>query len=712
MNKNKAFKRILSLFLFTLFAAAFLQGCTQKHENEPVRTEEPVIEIPDEPEPAFVPNSADSDYNEYERTEYTEPSGGKNNIKLKMEYDYELPKDVSELLNGAAGVNVFDTEWPFKLSIQNESGETVPYEIYDYYGKVLYSGTVPCDSQNNTVVRGVKRHPTGYFTVKAGEKEFHYAVTPPYSERTLDDSPFAMDFASAYLVTTAKMVYKYSAAAKISGVTWVRERSNWSDYEASKGKYSYRSTDAKYEAIKNAGLKNIAMLSAAPGWALDGPSISDMRGGFRKTHMAIYNLCKDMAKHYDGIVDAWELWNEEDFTFAAEPAELFAGWFKSGALGLKDSGADVLVSFGGFCMWGRDDYMPLAMKNAILDYSDIYNFHAHMGFKGSYVDFLSMPAVGYQLGINSQYNAFNKPLWITEAGLNLPVSGKKNEVTAEQLKGQAPYLVQSACLSLSKGTSKHFWFVLSPYLEGTVDYGSFSRNGINEPYPTVAAESVMTYMLGEGKYAGYLESADGIHAPVFNTGKGYVAVVWNETDSQPYTVKSAKNLYIVDMMGGRTEALSENGTVTVSVSQEPTYIKLKSLPDNFVSETYPACTAEATVCHTDYTVGQRVIAVPEFSKIDYKTEKTNGHKVQDGQTITVRLTNLNDRDVSGTLDIRLEGFSAELNDGSNITIKAMSEITVKVTLKRTSGNTGDYLTVNGSFEGSEISPACCHVFTE
>ena len=704
-------RNIISIFSLALVFPCMLCGCDSGGIINPAGSTDPGFseQVLETPEPVVI------SYNEYENLEYEEGTKAKKTVKAEFSYDYNLPEDQKGVLEGAAAVNVLDCEYPLKLTVTNATGTALSYKCVDLYENEIFSGTIPAEGGTAILTKGIYNHPTGYFTLSVGDDfETSYVVVPAFSQRIIEDTPFAMDYASTYLVSNTKNVFRVAAAAKISGVTWVRERANWTSYEASEGKYSYTSTKNAFNAVKQAGLKNLAMLCVAPSWAYknEDKSTDLMQGGFRTTHLNIYNLCRDMAKEYEGIVDGWELWNESDYGFAAEPAELFAGWFKSGALGLKDSGAAVTVSYGGYCMWpGQtdNDYMPISLQNDIMTYSDIYNFHAHVAYTGSYVDYLAMPAVSYQLEMSRTYNIQNKPIWVTEAGMQMNVSESDTKTpTKTQLRKQCPYIVQSTCLSLSQGVSRHFWFVLSPYIENGGDFGTFSSD--YTPYPTLAAEAVLTGMLGLGKYRGYLKAEEGQHALVFWSGTEYVAVCWNESEAEKFSIESAGDLIMTEMMGGKTTLEAKKGRVTFEISQDPVYISLgSSLPKSFVRVDYNENEAEA-IANTEFTIGQRVIAVPEFDTRDYESEKASGHKIEDGTKLSIRLTNLNEQSVTGTIEIKCDGLTFIPDYSGSITVEAMSEIIVTGALTKIGNKPGTYLYVNGSFEGTAISQACCRVY--
>ena len=626
-------------------------------------------------------------------------------------YDAELPETDSETLLAAATVHVFDGSRPLRIELSTtaeENEKTVEYSLTDYFGSMVFSGELKAVNGKTILKKGVKNHATGYFKLKVGDAEYDYVVTPPLSSR-LEDSPFAADFASYYLVNGEKNVYNLSCAAKLAGITWVRERADWVTYEPQRGVYDFTSTEAKFKAIDKAGLKLLTLVYGAPSWAYgeNYPVSSGTLGSFRDSQLDAYKTFKAMAEYYKGVVDGWELWNESDGNFAGETADLFAAWYKAAALGVEDANTGAALSYGGFCTSNKvSDYMPLAYMNDILDYSDIYNYHFHVvGGSSDFVDFTSGTPVIDSKAYNYLYNTTGKPVWITEAGMKLVFADGVTAPTEEQLTNQTPYVVTSAVQSLSTGTDKHFWFILAPYIEAGGDFGTFSAD--LSPYPSLAAEAVMTYMLGQGRYTGELSGLpNNAYGELFDTGSGFVATVFSEK-TMSYTFSSASAVIVTDLMGGQKTVEPENGKITIELSTVPQYISYASAPAYYQQDYADA----GLKTDTEYTVGQRVIISPEFDVKSYISSKASGYKLsaEEATELTVRITNLNSVAVSGSVLGLLEGFT--VTGGDNVSVEAYSYTKTTLTLTPDGSKIDNYLRLTGKFNSSDTSAAVSRVYT-
>ena len=621
-----------------------------------------------------------------------------------VSYGADLKDGEKDILAGAANVSVFDCRYPIRLDVSvNGDGKTeIPWSVKDFFGNVVYEGKLPVFKGKVTLTKCVNDHPTGYFTVKIGSTSFNYVVTPPLHTAAYEDSPFAMDFASYYLVKNADSVYDLSCAARLMGVTWVRERCDWATYESKQGVYDFSSTDAVYNAIHKAGLKNLAMLCASPAWATTSyktgakDTVSGMIGGFRDHQTDIYYMTKAMTEHYDGVVDAWELWNECDINgFAIEPAELYASWYKAASLGVMDAGVKnkPLISFGGLCQGPNTEYMSQLLQSNVLAYSHIFNYHQHCVFNGSFMDFV----YNLMLYMNASLPAYtdtDKPIWVTEAGMRLDLQGGTGLPTADQLIGQAPYIVTSTVQSLSFGTDRHYWFVMSPYIENGGDFGTFSP--ALDPYPTVAAEAVMTYMLGKARYIGVpsdLPSACG--GAIFDTGSGMTSVLWSENwlkkTTGKYTFASEYPVIRTDLMGNQTIIEPVDGMVTVGIDRYPCYVTYKKAPA-YAAQSFP----DRSYGELDIPESGRVILTPLFDNVSLANDKNNGVHIDPYTELKVRVLNLNDHEVTGSVSGSCPGLSVIGAD--DVTVPAMSEVVITVTVQvEAEGNLDAFLTLTGQF---------------
>ncbi len=667
-------------------------------------------------------------------------------------YDADISADPNvDILKAAANMNVFDQSYPIQIDYIHFFEETGRgnYTITDHAGNVILRRYFTGEANDiQRVAIGIKNHPTGYFKLQAGDYVEYYLVVPSLADRKVTDSPFAMDSAISQLVVGSMQIgdvdrlASYAAVYRMAGVTWVRERMSWSYYQTGRayneetGKYEYTYNDnyaqvvkTKMDILKDAGLNILMIFSSAPNWAkqvaadLPGsqivlvkdpnkPNSSTTYLGTYDTQLAVYDAAKRAATVLDGTIDIIELMNEPDHTYR-DIAEHYSGWFKAAALGVIDSGSDMPISIAGMCQptnW--KDFMALTMSSDVMSYSSIYNYHSHKDLPAD----VSVPDYGESVTMRNFPVALSlwgvtKPVWITESGMKMP----SETPTDLHLQKQAPYIVTSAVQSLSYGIDKYFWFVGAPYLEAGGDYGSFSKN--DRAYPIIGAYSVMTDVLGEGKYIGELSDLpDDVRGYLFNTGERVVAVIWRTKKTGVYTFKADAPVLITSMMGEQMlRSPNEKGTISVNVGTEPIYITYSIPPEEYYDYVFEE---DEEIVQPTLDFGDRIIITPEFEGYIFdEATKTGGHKITDGSVINVRVVNLNDVGVTGKVSVTIPGFTIEGLD-TVVTVQPHDEEFITLTLRKTGPELfDDHVTFTGKFwdatkteaEGVACSPTAVNV---
>ncbi len=639
----------------------------------------------------------------------------------------------ADLLNEAAAINVLDTDYAIRTDYvcelaEDESSATI--EIVDYYGKTLASASV--EKENGERVWHIsfvfEKHPTGYFTVRVnGEVKSFYVVTPSLKDRTVKDSPFAMDTALTFLLRGKDEAFfgRYSAAMRLLGVKWVRERLQWKDYQIARnddGSFEYNeqylsNVIEKLNVIKGAGLNILMTYSTGPTWAvanareLPGSEISK---GDRPntlatydTQLAIYDATKRIAEKMDKQIDVIELINEPDHPAFRDLAEHYSSWFKSAALSVIDSGAEnIKISMTGLCANPNDyAFVPIMMASDVMKYCAVYNYHTHI-----YNHDFSQTDMVPDYGNNPVANEFSALLdiygikhstWISESGMLIP----QTLPTEEQKAIQTPYAVTGAVQALSFGNDKYFWFVAPPYSEKGGDFSAFS--GDNKPYPVIAAYSVMTDVLGEAKYIGESKDlpCDSARGYLFNTGRGEetVAVLWVQRGKASYAV--SPDAKVKNIMGQKITPV--NGEI--ELSNNPVYVIYAKAPADYYKQSFKKL---ESIKNPVLDAADYVLLTPEFEGFTFsKSAKDCGHLIESGTVINVRVVNHSNEPVTGTVDVTVPGFTVSGLE-QKITVQPHSEGFIPLSLTKSGEEEANGIILfNGTFNGKTCTPCAASVYS-
>lgn len=158
---------------------------------------------------------------------------------------------------------------------------------------------------------------------------------------------------------------------------------------------------------------------------------------------------------YAGIVDYWEIWNEENhpsFWCGLPSSEEYLKVLKKASSIIRNSDANSTVLMGG--MAGMDiNYLDSILCSGGGAYFDIINFHYYPNVKPE------MLIVQLQIlkKVLDKYNC-RKKVWLTETGFSTFPNKQiklKNQVSEEE---QALYLPRLFFIAYSYGVEKVFWY--------------------------------------------------------------------------------------------------------------------------------------------------------------------------------------------------------------------------------------------------------------
>lgn len=629
--------------------------------------------------------------------------------------------DYSKQAVAAAELDVYTGSWDMRATFNlvsfastEEEAADITVKITDYYGDVVLEHTERPVFGAYTLKIDLGKHPTGYFTVSAvtGTQTLFtksYVVLPPVEDRDLEsDSPFASDFASYHILADREdVVANYAAAAKLCGVSVLRERLDWIYTEWNEGGCDFSRADRFYNKISDMGLEILPFFSNAPRWTTENGKV------FMDEQLAVYRFSKRVAERYANISQALEVWNEMDY-FTYVPADMYASFYKAAALGVVDSETSLPKIIGGLCEpVNSNPYLTILYKSDVFDYSDAFNWHYHIYDRAerSVTEFVDGTKAGQFATFANTYLS-SLPSWCTEAGIKLYAPAGCADMTFAQQKIQANYMVTSACQSLAAGTDKHFWFILGNMPEDGGWFGSYGAD--DRPFASVVTEAVMTQTLGKGIYKGELKGLpSGAEGHVINNGEDDVIVLWATSD-RDVTLSVPGNVLKTTVVGNREVLCSTNGKITVKAGSEPMFITVDGTVD---ASSYTATSNDeikTISAKSDFTVGERVILTQLWYDLtdsaSYLSARNNGYRVSaNGNTITLQLVNFNDFEVTGTVSGSADGYTVT-GSGETITIPAMSETEVTFTITPNGGTGATYLTFEGTFNGSETSKSVSRIY--
>ncbi len=406
--------------------------------------------------------------------------------------------------------------------------------------------------------------PPGYYEVAAGGEKLPLAVMVDPAKRVPGDSRLATDNAMSWLVKPEHFE-PLADVLKACGVGWVRERLSWGEIERERGKYTWGGRyDAAVKALSSRGIKVYNIFHATPGWAR-----ADHEGRAAPDDLRdIYRFTQELARHYRGQIQAWEVWNEPDIDFFRDTAAECAALQKAAFLGFRSVDPGVLV-LGPSMAYGLGPFSEHLLANGTGQYLDVWNFHI-------YADPADYPARCRAYREVLARHRVPRPSWVTEAG-SQGLRAPGGLISLSQKQMQASHLARGYAEALNAGVDMLYWFVFPFYREHEViTFGLFDPQ-LRAPWPGLAAMSAATYACGQGRSLGMVKDiAKDVRAYAFDRGDGTAAVVvWRE-GQQPGEValplQAAQVREAIDTYGSPVTLPA--GAIKLSLGRSPVYLIL------------------------------------------------------------------------------------------------------------------------------------------
>jgi len=378
---------------------------------------------------------------------------------------------------------------PFSRSIPN-SQTNHPGNVFLAGEEVVFSVPVGApaswhllgyDNQELSVVRvadGVVklgRLPVGFYRLRCeGQTNWvSCAVLGRLKSPTPPTSPVALDVAMAWFYPEEKMAEVASLCA-MAGVNQVRDRLLWGEMEPQPGEWSVRNrNDVSVRTQADAGLRVLQVIHLSPPWA--NPTTKRFPADLRHA----YRFFREMARRWQGSVQAFEPWNEADITvFGGHTGSEMAAMQKASYLGLKAGNPGITACMNVFAQHELPQLADLH-DNEAWPYFDTFNLHHYTPFDDypkMYADFRAVSA--------------GKPLWVSECALPVKWTGdeKLKEPGESDLRVQSERVAKTFASSLHEGSVATFYFMLPHYVEGQTQFGLLRPDLMPRPgYVALAA---------------------------------------------------------------------------------------------------------------------------------------------------------------------------------------------------------------------------------
>jgi hypothetical protein len=395
--------------------------------------------------------------------------------------------------------------------------------------------------------------------------------------------------------------YDMLNAALDLGVKWSREEVSWANLEPDKkGIYNWTSFDFWVDQLVQRGIGVVGTIQTTPHWA-SGVKTSQPNWYWNapRNPQDFVDFAYTAALHYAGKINVWEIWNEPDvegtFMCGCDRAALYAQMLAGSYAAIKKANPQAIVLIGGLSIHDYND-AGMAFLDAVVADSggklnfDVLSIHPYMPDRMPESTDPNTVVQNFPYRLDMSYKwlqahgASDKEIWVTEDGYSTCTScGTLGVSEAEQ----ARRLIRLYVIAMGSPGVTHFDYFQAKdkFDAGPSDlWGNMSiiRNDLSQK-PAYTAYKVLTQQLTGATFAGLGPITRGVnnrwqaqfdrYQYKFDSPKGPVQVLWKIGEPEAVDVPvSQNNVMLVKSDGTSTPLTVNNGTVNVTISEDPVFV--------------------------------------------------------------------------------------------------------------------------------------------
>jgi len=404
-----------------------------------------------------------------------------------------------------------------QVSVAVPSGNIETWHAMDYEGQTVTEGRV----EKGRAELG--KLPVGYYELAwsqgAASNRVSLGVLEPLRAPTPHTSPIGIDVAMAWFFPKESMAAPANLCA-LAGMNRVRDRLLWSELEPKRGEFAPATRyDDSAQVQVASGLQVLQVGHVSAPWANPNPK------HFPPDLRDIHAFYREMARRWQGQVEAFEPWNEADIKeFGGHTGSEMATLQKAAYLGLKAGNPNVVACLNVFAIHRQATLSDFGANEA-WPYFDTFNLHHYeplQDYPRLYADFRAVSG--------------GKPLWVTECSVRVNWQGDERlrELSEEDLRLQGERVTKTYTLALHQGAEAVFYFMLPHYSEGKLQFGLLHPD--LTPRPGYLALAAVGRLLADARPLGRLALTNDVGQAYFFSARpggkpADVAVVWSQPEA-------------------------------------------------------------------------------------------------------------------------------------------------------------------------------------
>ncbi len=289
-----------------------------------------------------------------------------------------------------------------------------------------------------------------------------------------------------------------ATTVKNLGVGWVREDVQWHRIEPTPGRWDWSWYDRVFGLHRQNGLHIIGVIGPAVGWATNEPGIAPSAVSFYGPDPDKYAaFAKAVASRYQGVVDAWEIWNEPEHPVHWQPAPnpaAYAQLLIKASAAIRAVDPHVTLLSGGVTPFDPTWLNALGTSGAWNAF-DAISVHPYVDPSTPEDAQIGAAGITTVQTLAARYGP--KPIWATEFGWGTGPC-ERDPVGRTDEQGQANNLVRGAVMLRAAGAEHVLWYNLKDQDQPCYGLlrGAAGATDYSQPKPAATALRVLSEQLG------------------------------------------------------------------------------------------------------------------------------------------------------------------------------------------------------------------------
>jgi uncharacterized Zn-binding protein involved in type VI secretion len=334
------------------------------------------------------------------------------------------------------------------------------------------------------------------------------------------------------------------------------------------------STVTAAERARAQGMHVLGILGFPPTWASTAPADAPRPWVYKPKLDAWERYVEAVTRHFAGLVDHWEIWNEPNISVFWEPkpdAKEFLDVVRTGYAAAKRGNPKCTVITPGLAGAGEygGDFLGEMIRGGAVPSCDALSIHPYRQTTPEESDLVGDLT---RIATLCEQHGGRRPLWLTEWCWTTEIPGGSTEERSALMTGRGIVLALGTGL-----VDRILWFRLAD--PGTDRFYSEDNYGLCyhdlTPKPAYFALRTCARLLDGARPVGELKLGAGVWTRQFQRGDEAILALWApESPTMVALETGQRSVPVVDLMGNERPVETRDGVLFVDAAEAVQFVRL------------------------------------------------------------------------------------------------------------------------------------------